>query len=203
MSLANPLWSASRIHGELLKLGVDVGQTSVAKYMARRRGGPSQGWRTFLSNHADDIASTDLFVVPALSFRLPYGFLSRGTIDVELTEACGWEAVPDHVVRDHDCANGEAHVQRLRALGTRDQPAAPRLPWQNAHAERLIGSIRREILDHVVVLSKRLSLPITRFECSNDGSRRPSISAVIGPDGSIERPTGTSFPSARCVRAWL
>jgi len=70
MSLANPLWGAPRIHGELLKLGVDVGQTSVAKYMARRRGGPSQGWRTFLSNHADGIASMDLFVVPTLSFRL-------------------------------------------------------------------------------------------------------------------------------------
>ena len=75
MSLANPLWGAPRIHGELLKLGIDVGQTSVAKYMARRRAGPSQGWRTFLCNHADGIASMDLFVVPTLSFRLLYGFL--------------------------------------------------------------------------------------------------------------------------------
>src|SRR5260221_2643459 len=75
MSLANPLWGAPRIHGELLKLGIDVGQTSVAKYMARRRGGPSQDWRTFLSNHTDGIVSMDLFVVPTLSFRLLYGFL--------------------------------------------------------------------------------------------------------------------------------
>ena len=75
VSLANPLWGAPRIHGELLKLGIDVGQTSVAKYMARRRGGPSQGWRTFLFNHADGIVSMDLFVVPTLSFRLLYGFL--------------------------------------------------------------------------------------------------------------------------------
>src|SRR5712691_4308032 len=75
MSRANPLWGAPRIHGELLKLGIDVGQTSVAKYMARRRGGPSQGWRTFLSNHADGIVSMDLFVVPTLSFRLLYGFV--------------------------------------------------------------------------------------------------------------------------------
>src|SRR6195256_2750558 len=74
MGLANPLWDAPRIHGELLKLGIDVGQTSVAKYMARRRGGPSQGRRTFLCNHADGI-SMDLFVVPTLSFRLLYGFL--------------------------------------------------------------------------------------------------------------------------------
>ena len=76
MSVANPLWGAPRIHGELLKLGIDVGQTSVAKYIGRRRGGPSQGWRTFLSNHTDGIISMDLFVVPTLSFRLLYGFLS-------------------------------------------------------------------------------------------------------------------------------
>ena len=74
MSLANPLWGAPRIHGELLKLGVDLGQTSVAKYMVRKRGGPSQGWGTFLSTHTDGIASMDLFVVPTLSFRLLYGF---------------------------------------------------------------------------------------------------------------------------------
>ena len=116
MSLANPLWGAPRIHGELLKLGIDVGQTSVAKYMARRRGGPSQGWRTFLCNHADGIASMDLFVVPTLSFRLLYGFLvlrhrrrrimwlgvtanpTAEWIARQLTEACGWEAAPDYIV---------------------------------------------------------------------------------------------------------
>jgi len=78
MSLANPLWGAPRIHGELLKLGFDVGQTSVGKYMARRRRPPSQGWRTFLLNHADGIASIDLFVVPTISFRLLYGLLVLG-----------------------------------------------------------------------------------------------------------------------------
>src|ERR1700721_1509831 len=75
MSVANPLWGAPRIHGELLKLGIDVGQTSVAKYMARWRGPPSQGWKTFLRNHADGIAAMDLFVVPTISFRLLYGLL--------------------------------------------------------------------------------------------------------------------------------
>jgi hypothetical protein len=78
MSLANPLWGAPRIHGELLKLGIDVGQTSVAKYMARHRRPPSQGWKTFLRNHADGIASLDLFVVPTLSFRVLYGLLILG-----------------------------------------------------------------------------------------------------------------------------
>ena len=75
ISLANPLWGAPRIHGELLKLGIDVGQTTVAKYMARGRRPPSQGWKTFLHNHADGFASMDLFVVPTISFRLLYGLL--------------------------------------------------------------------------------------------------------------------------------
>jgi transposase InsO family protein len=170
MSLANPLWGAPRIHGELLMLGIDVGQTSVAKYLARGRGGPSQGWRSFLRNHAGGIISMDLFVVPTLSFRLLYGFLilrhhrrrimllgvtanpTAEWIARQLTEACGWEAAPDYVVRDRDCAYGEAFIRRLRAMGIRDRPTAPRSPWQNAYAERLIGSIRREVLDHVVVL---------------------------------------------------
>jgi transposase InsO family protein len=186
MSLANPLWGAPRIHGELLKLGIDVGQTSVAKYMVRRRGGPSQGWRTFLSNHTDGIASMDLFVVPTLSFRLLYGFMilrhcrrrivwlgvtanpTAEWIAQQLTEACGWEAPPGYIVRDRDCAYGKAYVRRLRAMGIRDRPTAPRSPWQNAYAERLIGSIRREVLDHVVVLGERhlrhlLSLYVTYY----------------------------------------
>ncbi len=173
MSLANPLWGAPRIHGELLKLGIDVGQTSVAKYMARGRRGPSQGWRTFLCNHADGVASMDLFVVPTVSFRLLYGFLvlrhgrrrimwlgvtanpTAEWIARQLTEACGWEAAPDYIVRDRDCVYGKAYVRRLHAMGIRDRPTAPRSPWQNPYAERLIGSIRREVLDHVIVFGER------------------------------------------------
>ena len=141
--------------------------------MARTRGGPSQGWRTFLSNHTDGIASMDLFVVPTLSFRLLYGFLvlrhhrrrimwlgvtanpTAEWIARQLTEACGWGATPDYVVRDRDCAYGEAFVRRLCAMGIRDRPTAPQSPWQNAYAERLIGSIRQEVLDHVVVPGER------------------------------------------------
>src|SRR5260221_6272986 len=151
MSLANPLWGAPRIHGELLKLGIDVGQTSVAKYMAQRRGGPSPGWRTFLCNHADGIACMDLFVVPTLSFRRLYGLLilrhrrrqikwlgvtanrTAEWIARQITEACGWAAAPDYVVRDRDRAYGEAFIRRLRAMGIRDRPTAPRI----ALAERL------------------------------------------------------------------
>ena len=125
MSIANPLWGAPRIHGELLKLGIDVGQTTVAKYMERRRRPPSQGWRTFLHNHADGIASIDLFVVPTISFRLLYGLLilqhgrrqilclgvtahpTAEWIARQLTEACGWTAAPRYIVRDRDAVYGD------------------------------------------------------------------------------------------------
>jgi transposase InsO family protein len=173
MSMANPLWGAPRIHGELLKLGIDVGQTSVAKYMARRRGPPSQGWKTFLRNHADGIASMDIFVVPTISFRLLYGLLivrhyrrelvwlgvtthpNAEWIARQLTEAFGWEKAPAYIIRDRDRAYGEAFIQRIRAMGIRDRPTSPHSPWQNGYAERLIGSIRRDCLDHVVIFGER------------------------------------------------
>ena len=144
MSIANPLWGAPRIHGELLKLGIEVGQTTVAKYMARGRRPPSQGWRTFLRNHADGIASMDLFVVPTISFRLLYGLLilrhgrrqimSLGAtahptaewIARQLIEACGWDRAPRYVVRDRDSVYGQVFMRRLRAMGIRDRPTAPR-----------------------------------------------------------------------------
>ena len=149
MSIANPLWGAPRIHGELLKLGIEIGQTSVAKYMARRRGPPSQGWKTFLRNHADGIAAMDLFVVPTISFRLLYGLLIMGHgrrqilwfgvtahptaewIANQLTEACGWEQTPRYLIRDRDGAYGEVFIRRLRSMGIRDRPTSPRSPWQN------------------------------------------------------------------------
>src|ERR1700721_2338033 len=173
LSIANPLWGAPRIHGELLKLGVGIGQTSVAKYMVRRRDPPSQGWRTFLRNHADGIAAMDMFVVPRFSFRLLYGLQIMGHgrrhilwfgvtahptaewIANQVTEACGWEQAPGYLIRDRDGAYGEVFIRRLRSIGIRDRPTSPRSPWQNGYAERLIGSIRRECLDHAIVFSER------------------------------------------------
>src|SRR5262245_30385522 len=173
MSIANPLWGAPRIHGELLKLGIEIGQTSVAKYMVRRRGPPSQGWKTFLRNHAHGIAAMDMFVVPTISFRPLYGLLIMGHgrrhilwfgvaahptaewIANQVTEACGWEQAPRYLIRDRDGAYGEVFIRRLRSIGIRDRPTSPRSPWQNGYAERLIGSIRRECLDHVIVFSER------------------------------------------------
>jgi hypothetical protein len=137
MSVATLLWGAPRIHGELLKLGIDVGQTTVAKYMAKRRRPPSQGWTTFLRNHAAAITSMDLFVVPTVSFRLLYGFLilrhsrrellwlsvtthpNAEWIALQLTEACGWRAAPRYIVRDRDGAYGDAFIRRLAAMGIR------------------------------------------------------------------------------------
>ena len=147
MSIAIPLWGAPRIHAELLKLGIEIGQTSVAKYMATR-GPPSQGWRTFLRNHADGIAAMDLFVVPTISFRLLYGLLIMGHgrrqilwfgvtshpttewLANQLTEACGWDQVPRYLIRDRDRVYGDVLIRRLRSFGIRDHPTSPRSPWQ-------------------------------------------------------------------------
>jgi hypothetical protein len=156
ISIANPLWGAPRIHGELLKLGIDVGQTSVAKYMARRRGSPSQGWKTFLHNHADGIAAMDLFVVPTVSFRLLYGLLimshsrrrmlwlgvtahpTAEWLANQLTQAFGWDCTLEYLIRDRDACYCNLFVRRVRSLGIRDHPTSPRSPWQNGYAERLI-----------------------------------------------------------------
>jgi transposase InsO family protein len=172
MSMENLLWGAPRIHGELLKLGFSVAQSTVATYMVKRRGPPSQGWRTFLRNHVPDIAAMDLFVVPTIGFKLLYGFvivrLSRRDlvwinvttnptaewIARQITEAFPWNEDPRYLVRDRDRIYGAVVTRRLRAMGIRDKPTAPASPWQNGFAERLIGSIRRECLDHIVVLGE-------------------------------------------------
>jgi transposase InsO family protein len=204
ISIANPLWGAPRIHGELLKLGIDVGQTTVAKYMARRRLPPSQGWKTFLRNHADGIASMDLFVVPTISFRLMYGFLilhhgrreilwigttshpSAEWIARQLTEAFGWEQAPRYIIRDRDRAYGDIVVRRLRAMGIRDRPTALRSPWQNGYCERLIGSIRRDCLDHVVVFGERHLRHLLRSYANYYNQTRTHLS--LNKDCPVTRP---------------
>ncbi|MFZ0722809.1 MAG: integrase core domain-containing protein [Xanthobacteraceae bacterium] len=172
MSIENPLWGAPRIHGELLKLGFEVAQSSVAKYMVRRRGPPSQGWRTFLRNHAPDIAAMDLFVVPTIGFDLLYAFIivrldrrelvwvnvtanpAAEWIARQITQAFPWDETPRYLIRDRDRIYSAAVTGRLRAMGIRDKPIAPGSPWQNGFAERLIGSIRRECTDYVVALGE-------------------------------------------------
>jgi len=172
MSIENPLWGAPRIHGELLKLGFEVAQSSVAKYMVKRRVPPSQGWRTFLRNHAPDIAAMDLFVVPTIGFDLLYALVivrldrrdlvwinvttnpTAEWVARQITEAFPWDMAPGYMIRDRDRVYGTVVTRRLRAMGIRDKPIAPASPWQNGFAERLIGSIRRECLDHIIVLGE-------------------------------------------------
>ena len=172
MSRANRLWGAPHIHGELLKLGFTIAQSTVARYMYRGPWPPSQGWRTFLTNHADGIAAIDLFLLPTITFRLLYclvilrhgrrlwvsfGVTANPTaewISRQITEAFPWDSAPRYLIRDRDTAYGPVYVQRLRAMGIRDRPIAPRSPWQNAYVERLIGTIRRECLDHMIVFGE-------------------------------------------------
>jgi transposase InsO family protein len=171
MSTENQLWGAPRIHGELLKLGFSVAQSTVAKYMVKRCGPPSQGWRTFLRNDAPDIAAMDLFVVPTIGFNLLYGFVivridRRDLVWInvttnptaewarQITEAFPWDEAPHYLIRDRDRIYGSVVTRRLRSMGIRDRPTSPASPWQNGFAERLIGSNQRECLDHIIVLGE-------------------------------------------------
>jgi transposase InsO family protein len=171
MSRENPLWGASRIHGELLMLGFAVAQSTVSKYMTGRK--PlSQSWRTFLRNHADAIAAIDMCVVSTVTFERLFAFLVLGHsrrqllwfevarhptaewLGRQITEAFPWASAPGYLVRDNDRAYGEVFLSRLRAMGIRDRPISPGSPWQNGVAERLIGSLRRECLDQIIVFGE-------------------------------------------------
>ena len=173
MSTANPLWGAPRIHGELLKLGIEVSQATVAKYIVRRRGTPSQNWRTFLRNHVEGIAAIDMFVVASASFRLLYVMIilahdrrkivraavtahpTAAWLSRQVTEAFPWDTAPRYLLRDRDASYGSDFCNRLEAMGIKEVITAPRSPWQNAYVERVIGSIRRECLDHIVIFNER------------------------------------------------
>jgi transposase InsO family protein len=172
MSRENPLWGASRIHGELLMLGFEVAQSTVSKYLCRGGKPPSQSWKTFLRNHADAIAAVDLCVVRTLAFDLLFvlvvlGHSRRQLLWLEITrrptaewlarqitEAFPWASTPAYLVRDNDRAYGPVFTARVRAMGIRDRPITPASPWQNGIAERLIGTLRRECLDQIVIFGE-------------------------------------------------
>lgn len=173
MASDNPLWGAPRIHGELLKLGFDISESTVQRYMPKKAPGTtSQRWKTFLKNHASEIVSVDFFVVPTISFRLLYVlvFLSHqrrriAHFNVTANPTAHWctqqlrnafcdHAPPRFLLRDRDAKFGELFTETVRALGIDPLLTAYASPWQNGYVERLIGSIRRECLDHVIVLNE-------------------------------------------------
>ncbi len=203
MSVDNPLWGAPRIHGELLKLDFEVAQSSVAKYMVKRCGPPSPGWRTFLRSHAPDIAAIDLFVAPTIGFDLLYVLVivrlerrklvwmnvtphpTAEWIARQITEAFPWAEAPRYLIRDRDRVYGATVTHRLRAMGIRDKPIAPGSPWQNGFAERLIGSIRRECVDHVIVLGEaHLRRILTKYAAYYNELR---THRSLGKDAPIHR----------------
>jgi transposase InsO family protein len=173
MNAANPFWGAPRIHGELLKLGIEVSQATVAKYMVRRSSAPSPTWRSFLRNQAEGIAAIDMFIVASASFRLLYVMVilrhdrrkimrtavsehpTAAWLSRQLTEAFPWDTVPRYLLRDRDASYGSDFCSRVEAMGITQVVTAPQSPWQNAYVERVIGSIRRECLDHIVIFNER------------------------------------------------
>ena len=159
MSRENLLWGAPRIHGELLKLGFEIAESTVSKYMGRRSGPPSQTWRTFLRNHADAITAIDLCLVPTVTFECLFAFVvmhpTAEWLARQIVEAFPWNTAPRYLVRDNDGAYGKTFTKRVRTMGIRDRPIAPRSPWQNPYVERLIGTLRRECLDHVLIIGER------------------------------------------------
>ena len=169
---SEPPWGAPRIHGELQKLGVEISQATVSKYPVRHRRPPSQTWRTFLDNHLGNLVSVDFFVVPTVLCKVLFAFVvlahdRRRVVHVNVTdaptarwttpqlvEAFPWETAPRYLLRDRDAVYGVVFSSRAQAPGIREVKTAARSPWQNPYIERLIGTLRRECLDHIVVLNE-------------------------------------------------
>ena len=172
MSRANPLWGAPRVHGELAKLGISISQATVSKYMIRHHKPPSQSWRSFLDNHVEDLVSIDFFTLPTATFRILFVFIvlrhdRRRIVHFNVTEhpsaewtaqqivdAFPWETAPRYMLRDRDGIYGAYFIRRVEGLGIQEVLTAPRSPWQSPYVERVVGSIRRECFDHVIVLGE-------------------------------------------------
>jgi transposase InsO family protein len=208
MSRANPLWGAPRIHGELLKFGLTVSQATVSKYVVRpRRRPPSQAWRTFLKNHAPDLIALDFFTVPTATFRVLFVLVvlthsRRRLVHFNVTEhptaewtarqqleACALEEGPRYLIRDRDQVYGERFSHQARMLDMQEAVTAPRSPWQNAYAERVIGSIRRECLDHVVVIGERhLREILSKYVDYYNGTRTHLPPSKDAPKRTVQLP---------------
>ncbi len=203
VSLSNRPWGAPRIHGELRKVGIDVAQSTVAKYMVKVRRPPSRSWRTFLRNHAAGNASIDFSVVPTAAFKLLFGLVilrhdRRRLVYVAVTanptsdwmarqvsEAFPRDMAPTYLIRDRDGAYGQVFRRRVRARGIRDRPTAPRPPWQNGHVERRIGAIRRECLDHLIIIGEAHLRRVLRVYANYFNGTRTHLS--LGKDAPLPR----------------
>jgi putative transposase len=179
MAAANPLWGAPRIHGELLKLGVEVAERTVSGLIPKRSIPPSQTWRTFLTNHVRDLVSIDFFTVPTAQLRVLFVLIVRAHhrrrvlhFNITAHPTAAWTAqqivdtfpddtAPSYLLRDRDAIYGDVFRQRVKGMQIREVLTAARSPWQNPFAERLIGSIRRDCLDQVIVLTKRAPTCVT------------------------------------------
>ena len=172
MNEANPTWGAPRIHGELLKLGIKISEATVSRYIRRKIKPPSQTWRAFLDNHVGQLVSVDFFVVPTVWFQILFGFIvlkhdRRQVVHFNVTahptaawtaqqivEAFPFDTAPRFLLRDRDGVYGNLFRDQIAVMNIEEVLSAPRSPWQNAYAERLIGSIRRDCLDHIIVFDE-------------------------------------------------
>jgi len=173
MSEANPFWGAPRIHGELLKLGIEISERTVSRFMPKDRKPPSQTWKAFLNNHLKDLVSTDFFTVPTVTFRVLFVFVvlshsRRRVVYFNVTEhptalwtgqqivqAFPEETAPRYLLRDQDKIYGDSFEERVSGMEIEEILTAHRSPWQSPFVERLIGSIRRDCLDHLIVLGEQ------------------------------------------------
>jgi putative transposase len=190
MAAANPLWGAPRIHGEFGKLGIEVSERTVSRLLRRRHRSPSQTWRTFLTNHVATLVSMDFFTVPTLTGRVLFVLVllshhRRRIVHLAITDhpTAMWtaqqivEAFPDDsaprwLLRDRDSIYSDVFRRRVAGMGISEVISSPSSPWQNPHAERLIGSMRRECLNHVIVLNQtHLRRTLARYIFYYHGSR--------------------------------
>ena len=207
MPNSDPLWGAPRLHGELLKLGINISERTVCRWMPKRRKPPSQTWKTFLGNHLGDLASIDFFTVPTATFRVLFVLIvlahdGRKIRHFNVTEhpTAAWTAnqlvqafydrnSPRYLIRDRDGIYGLAFQERVKALDIQQVLIAPHSPWQSPYVERVIGTLRRECLDHVIVLGEvHLRRIIRSFLRYYHGSRTHLTLAKDAPDPRAVQP---------------
>jgi putative transposase len=203
MADSNPLWGAPRVHGELLKLGIDISERSVSRWMPKRRKPPSQNWKIFLDNHIGELVSIDFFTVPTATFRVLFVLIilahdRRKIVHFNVTEhpTSAWTArqlvqafydrkPARYLIRDRDGIYGLTFQDQVKALDIEEVVTAPRSPWQSPYVERVIGTLRRECLDHVIILGEaHLRRTIRSFLTYYHGAR---THLALGKDAPVAR----------------